>query len=550
MPSTSYAKPHSNHSLEYRQPNYHSSQNISQGSSRSTDTSFQTATNTHPRQIERKSVASDTLRRIKDNRTENQYIDNDYLYSNANNNDKSRQQGRRHKENTTNRINDRRERNIYEGNDNKNDHFQRNSDQFNARISPSRNQRNRDIDRQPPSNVKHEEGKDNVQARDRVSIHAGDSRGRRHSIDREGFASNRNDSVDNRSTKLEWVNRSPLISQSEAFKRQREEKIKREAEVRQEWRGSEGERSDIKFKDLRHEQSRQHITENSFHHHGSKRPITTPHRSRSDSSQISHHRTANDNYTNDTTRSPDHRGKRRRLENEQNHSPQRPPKENWFSEKREQTSPKNSETQDKKEYPHNKAMPKRSNKKYDDTYKSKDSKQERIKDKPNENSDQSRYEEQKNEPSKNKEYRSRDDDRGFKRKYSEESGESSQITKKGKHQPGIQRKFKKSNVSSRSGISKCNSSFEYKSSGTNDHSNCKDSDIDSPASSEAKRVSALARLGPKVTLNQRLSNLPKHEDDKELSKNASKDSIGNRNESNVENHSSADKLLTEKQNHR
>ena len=87
-----------------------------------------------------------------------------------------------------------------------------------------------------------------------------------------------------------------------------------------------------------------------------------------------------------------------------------------------------------------------------------------------------------------------------KRPLSHDRDEENPLNKKSKHHSGFHPKGKKSAKSP-----------NYEKSSNNDknmESNIsKDSDIDS-ASSETKRVSALSRLGPKITLTERLSKLP------------------------------------------
>jgi len=96
--------------------------------------------------------------------------------------------------------------------------------------------------------------------------------------------------------------------------------------------------------------------------------------------------------------------------------------------------------------------------------------------------------------------------------------ENSPITNKGKHQPGVQPKGKKSSTSP---LRDRRRHKGKRSMDSKDNNSSKDSDVES-ASSETRRVSALARLGPKVTLNERLSKLPDPKDDfQEFSKNDS-----------------------------
>ena len=90
-----------------------------------------------------------------------------------------------------------------------------------------------------------------------------------------------------------------------------------------------------------------------------------------------------------------------------------------------------------------------------------------------------------------------DDTKGNKRKLNHAHGEHSSSRKKGKYHPGVQPKGRKSNQSE-------NARNDIKPSALNDFNSSRDSDIDS-VSSETKRISALARLGPKVTMDQRLS---------------------------------------------
>ena len=90
------------------------------------------------------------------------------------------------------------------------------------------------------------------------------------------------------------------------------------------------------------------------------------------------------------------------------------------------------------------------------------------------------------------------------RKLSDESRSETSSRKKGKNVPGLSSKGKRSA-----------STNENKKDGhmlnTKENKGSRESDIDS-VSSETKRVSALARLGPKVTLRQRLSKLPDEND--------------------------------------
>ena len=87
-----------------------------------------------------------------------------------------------------------------------------------------------------------------------------------------------------------------------------------------------------------------------------------------------------------------------------------------------------------------------------------------------------------------------------KRSLSSESDEKSQRNKKLKQHDKFESKGRKSNELTQN--EKSNTIEEIK-----ENVVSKDSDLDS-ASSETKRVSALSRLGPKLSLNERLSSLP------------------------------------------
>ena len=91
-----------------------------------------------------------------------------------------------------------------------------------------------------------------------------------------------------------------------------------------------------------------------------------------------------------------------------------------------------------------------------------------------------------------------------KRKLSDESRSETSSRKKGKNVPGLSSKGKRSASSNenKKGLHMLD---------TKENKGSRESDIDS-VSSETKRVSALTRLGPKVTIRQRLSKLPDEND--------------------------------------
>ena len=90
------------------------------------------------------------------------------------------------------------------------------------------------------------------------------------------------------------------------------------------------------------------------------------------------------------------------------------------------------------------------------------------------------------------------------RKLSDESRSETSSRKKGKNVPGLSSKGKRSASSNenKKGLHMLD---------TKENKGSRESDIDS-VSSETKRVSALTRLGPKVTIRQRLSKLPDEND--------------------------------------
>lgn len=106
----------------------------------------------------------------------------------------------------------------------------------------------------------------------------------------------------------------------------------------------------------------------------------------------------------------------------------------------------------------------------------------------------------KNEVMKNENRYTEDTVKNRKRSLSSESDEKSQRNKKLKQHANFESKGRKSNELARN--EKSNTIEEIK-----ENVVSKDSDLDS-ASSETKRVSALSRLGPKLSLNERLSSLP------------------------------------------
>ena len=106
----------------------------------------------------------------------------------------------------------------------------------------------------------------------------------------------------------------------------------------------------------------------------------------------------------------------------------------------------------------------------------------------------------KNEVMKNENRYTEDTVKNRKRSLSSESDEKFQRNKKLKQHDKFESKGRKSNELTRN--EKSNTIEEIK-----ENVVSKDSDLDS-ASSETKRVSALSRLGPKLSLNERLSSLP------------------------------------------
>lgn len=106
---------------------------------------------------------------------------------------------------------------------------------------------------------------------------------------------------------------------------------------------------------------------------------------------------------------------------------------------------------------------------------------------------------------KSEKYYSEDAGKNRKRPLSPDREEQNQPNKKGKHHSGYHAKGRKSSKTAHYGKS-------ISSDKITENNTSKDSDLDS-ASSETKRVSALSRLGPKITLNERLSKLSESEDD-------------------------------------
>ena len=548
LPSTSYARPHSYNS------EYHQTTNISPGSSRSTSAaSYQAMLKNHPRPTDRRSSADGAVSRTKDDHRGYPYSGNEYQYAKTEGNERNRNQERKHDEPTENRMDKRRK----EGNDDSNSYkknpFQSDSNQFDTRVTPTNCQSTRNREPAYTRTFKQEGSRDNALDRERSPVSAKSSQGRRHSTERGGITNNRSDSINNIQSINEGERRSPLISQKEAFKKQQEVRVSRQDGDRKGKKNSEDERHNCKFKEPYHEQNRRQRMENSLdQHRNSKRPTTPPQRQKDESLPSSRDRQANYDNSNNQKRSPDQRDPRRHSEDGQTRSAQRSIREKPFQSNREHSSSKVSpkhEVESTKNYIRPKPI--QGDKTCHDTYQSRESKQGRTNDKYKEDNDQNRDKQHDKEPDKNADYRSQEDTRGTKRKCSDEGDEYSQCNKKGKYQPGVQRKGRKASISSPRVGPKGSTSQEYKSVSTHDNSSSKDSDIDSLSSSETKRVSALARLGPKVTLNQRLSKLPKQKVDcKEHSINTSKDLIRN-NEGTEDTHlSPEDNILTQKQDNR
>ena len=409
-----------------------------------------------------------------------------------------------HSRDTENEARKKQSRTTAEKDFQKNYHSENDSNQFDTELTTNKSRRSKEGNLNSSSNAKHL--RSSSYDRSRSPINSRRNEYRRRSSERGAFTNFQNDTDDTRTSPTEFERGHPLISQREAFKRQQG----KQPNIKDEDRKGETEVDGNEYNAANYEEKHRLKCEIIKNHSNSRRSsldIQKKSNTVNSTNQYVPHQSSNYNECPSVQRNE-------KVKLERKSRSPRYDRHNSYQENRDPSLNK----ADQNCYKRSSTTSVRPHKKDDEKYQYKGTAQEKANNIHKEKRNNNTCNKNTNEHDKTRKRGSEDGETSRKRKSSDIGVENSPSTNKGKRQPGVQPKGKKPTTSP---ARDRRTPKDKRSMDSKDNNSSKDSDVES-ASSETKRISALARLGPKITLNERLSKLPCTKDDfQEFSKNDS-----------------------------